>query len=45
MITQSPLETVFMFEPTDATSKQPSLPPTALGAEVPRKEVKAGLTG
>jgi hypothetical protein len=45
MITQSPFETDFMFEPTDTTSKQPSLPPTALGAEVPRRDVKGGLAG
>ena len=44
-MTQSPLVTDFMLEPTDTTSKQPSLPPTALGADVPSKDVKGGLTG
>lgn len=44
-MTHSPLETDFMLEPMDTTSKQPSLPPTALGADVPRRDVKGGLTG
>jgi hypothetical protein len=44
-ITQSPLETVFMDEPMERTSKEPSLPPTAEGEGVPRREVKGGREG
>jgi hypothetical protein len=32
-------------EETDRTSKTPSLPPTALGSAVPRKDVSGGLEG
>ncbi len=47
MMTQSPL---FRFcsgerEPVERISKQPSLPPTALGEEVPRRLVRGGLEG
>ena len=45
VITQSPLETLFMDEPMERTSKEPSLPPTADGEGVPRREVKRGLEG
>jgi hypothetical protein len=34
-----------MDEPTERTSKEPSLPPTAEGEGVPRREVKGGLEG
>jgi hypothetical protein len=45
IITQSPLEALFMDEPMERTSKEPSLPPTADGEGVPRREVKGGLEG
>jgi hypothetical protein len=44
MMIQSPLVTDFVDEPVETTSKQPSLPATALGEEVPR-EVKGGFEG
>lgn len=34
-----------MDEAAERTSKQPSLPATALGWEVPSREVKGGLEG
>ena len=45
IITQSPFWRVLMDEPTPETSKQPSLPATAEGVGVPRREVKGGLEG
>lgn len=46
IITQSPLESDEETDgPTDCTSKQPSLPPTALGCGVPRREVNGGREG
>src|ERR1700737_284299 len=45
MITQSPFCNPFMADPTEVTRKEPSLPATALGRVVPRREVKGGLDG
>jgi hypothetical protein len=45
IITQSPFERDFMEDPTAETEKTPSLPPTAEGSGVPRREVKGGLEG
>jgi hypothetical protein len=45
MITQSPFWSDFMDDPTLVMEKTPSLPPTAEGWGVPRREVKGGLEG